>query len=179
MQKKPPLTAQEKENLALLLERVDSSEIRGEIWHQLVQKFITVSVIFCVLDKNGDVFLSYRKDREFDGYHLPGATVNDWETVDQARERLAQGELKRDAGIDIGETKPIGWVEASRGVGDNPTRHAVILMYLTYVQNNVSLPEGLGFFPLKQLPSNILGCEKRVLSFFQKYLSDGVYILGA
>lgn len=178
MQINTQLDEHEKEQLAYLLQKVENVQIKGEIWHQLVQKFVTVSVIFCVLDKKGDVFLSYRKDREFDGYHLPGATVNDWETIDQARQRLIEGELIRDAGVEVGETKPIGWVEVTRGIDDNPTRHAVVLMYIAYTKNNVPQKAGSGFYPLDTLPSNILGCEKRVLTFFQKYLHDGLPIMG-
>lgn len=174
---KNSLNEEEKKQLADLLSRINNTQIKGEIWHQLVQKFITVSAVFCVLDEE-KVFLTYRKDREFDGYHLPGVTVNDWETVDQARERLVKGEVEAEAGLKVSEPEPIGWVEVERGVDDNPTRHAIILLYITRIQNVPSLKEGAGFYPLDNLPENILGCEKRLLSFFARYLEDGLIILG-
>lgn len=52
-----PLKEEEKQQLAGLLERIKNTEIKGEIWHQLVKKFITVPIELCILDKQNRVFL--------------------------------------------------------------------------------------------------------------------------
>lgn len=72
-----PLNEQEIIKLTDLLARVDNTQIKGDVWYELVKKFITVPIELCILDDQERVLLVYRKDREFDGYHMPGSVVND------------------------------------------------------------------------------------------------------
>lgn len=174
------LTDQEKKELVVLLEKIENTEIRGEIWHQLVKKFITVPVELCILDDNDRVFLVYRKDQEFDGYHMPGSVVNDWETVEEARARLIQDEVVTGAGIEITEPEPIGWVESVREAGpaEASTRHGVLLLHIARFRGDFIAREGMGFYAFDAIPSNTLGCHKYLIPFFERYLRDGKPILG-
>lgn len=174
------LDEDEKKEFVNLLEKVDNIQIRGEIWHQLVKKFITVPIELCILDDQDKVFLVYRKDREFDGYHMPGTVVNDWETVKEARLRLVNGEVIRDAGFQVSEPEPIGWIEVRRGDGaeENKTRNAVSLLHVSRLQGDFQKKEGIGFFAFDSLPENTLGCHKFLLRKFAQYLEDGEAVLG-
>lgn len=175
-----PLNESDKRELAKLLERAKNTDIKGEIWYQFVKKFITVPVELCVLDKENRVFLVYRKDREFDGYHLPGTIVNDWETVHDARLRLMQGEIKNDAGFDISYPEPIGWLQVRRGEGEveSPTRHTVALLHIARVEGDFTPQEGYGFYALDDIPKNTLRDHKFILRYFRRYIEDGRIILG-
>ncbi|MEK6968702.1 MAG: hypothetical protein AABX51_08840, partial [Nanoarchaeota archaeon] len=89
----------EEENILLanLLNKANNTEIKGAVWHELVKKFMTVSVELFVLDDSNQIFLIRRPscDPEFTGcpYQMPGTVVNDWENVNLAKERLIQTEI--------------------------------------------------------------------------------------
>lgn len=174
------LTDEEKKELAHLLEKAENVEIRGEIWHQLVKKFITVPIELCILNEENKVFLVYRKDREFDGYHMPGTVINDWETVDEACNRLIKKEVAEGAGLTITTPISIGWLEVRRGnkPEESKTRNAISLLHVAKVFGKPLLKEGSGFYAFDALPENTLGHHKYILTFFEKYLDDGQIILG-
>ena len=163
------ITEEEKKELARLLSKIKNREIVGDIWHQLVKKFITVPVELCVLDSKNRVFLVYRKDREFDGYHLPGTIVNDWETVHDARVRLMQGEIQKDAGFVISYPESIGWIEVRRGEGEyeSRTRNTVALLHIARIQGEFIEKEGYGFYALDAIPENTLQDHKFILRYFK------------
>ena len=175
-----PLDENDKEQLAHLLERAKNTDIKGEIWHQLVKKFITIPVELCVLDNENKVFLVYRKDREFDGYHLPGTIVNDWETVHDARVRLMQGEIQKDAGFMISYPESIGWIEVRRGEGEceSRTRNTVALLHIARIQGEFTKNEGYGFYAFDDIPNGTLRDHKFILRYFKRYLENGHPILG-
>lgn len=174
------LTLEEKKDLADLLKKVSNVEIRGEIWHQLVHKFITIPIELCILNDRNEVFLVYRKDREFDGYHMPGTVLNDWEDVSKARSRLVLGEVMTGAGISITEPQSIGWFEITRGTKahEDPHRHEISLLHVAYITNEFIPRDGMGFYSFEELPENILGHHKYLLQFFKRYLEDGKIIVG-
>lgn len=176
----PSLDEEEKKQLAHLLEKVDNVQIRGEIWHQLVKKIITVPIELCITDENNNVFLVYRKDREFDGYHMPGTVINDWETVEEACNRLVKGEVIRDAGITISSPYSIGWLEVRRGLKEeeSTTRNAISLLFTARLEGDFVPQEGKGFFSFDNLPENTLGHHKFILRYFRKNFEDGSIILG-
>lgn len=174
------LNEKEKKELVILLEKVESTEIKGDIWHQLVKKFITVPIELCILDDDNRIFMVYRKDREFDGYHMPGSVVNDWETVEEAKARLVKGEINDGAGIEITEPISIGWLDSPKDAGpaEPSPRHGVLLLHIAYFHGTFSPREGMGFFPLDNIPENTLGCHKFLVTFLRKYLEDSSPILG-
>ncbi len=176
----PQLTDDEKEELANLLKKANNVEIRGEIWHQLVVKFITVPIELCILNERNEVFLVYRKDREFDGYHMPGTVVNDWEDVTTARTRLVHGEVMIGAGFSITDPHPIGWLEVGRGEEpyQDRHRHAVSLLHIARTTSEFTPREGMGFYPFDEIPKNTLGHHQYLLTFFKRYLHDKQIILG-
>ena len=174
------LREEEKELLAKLLERAESTDIKGDTWHEMVKKFITVPVELCVLDTENKVFLVYRKDREFDGYHLPGTVVTDWETVHDARLRIVTSEIKEHAGFDISYPESVGWIEVKRGTGPdcNPTRHTAALLHIAHQVSDFTPREGSGFYSFDNIPENTLPDHKFMLRYFKRYLENGQAILG-
>lgn len=174
------LNEKEKQDLVVLLEKIENTEIRGEIWHQLVKKFITVPVELCILDNQNRVFLVYRKDREFDGYHMPGSVVNDWETVDEARKRLVRDEVIIGAGIEITEPEPIGWMDSPKDAGptEPSPRHGILLLHIARFHGDFQPRDGMGFYSLDSIPENTLGCHKYLFPFLKRYLEDSKPILG-
>ena len=174
------LNQQEKNELVRLLEKVKNTEITGEVWHQLVKKFITVPIELCVLDDENNFLMIYRKDREFDGYHLPGSVVNEWETVSEALARLIKKEIVDDLGINVDGVEPIGWLDSPKDVwpSDPSTRHGVLLLHIARF-HGIFLPrEGVGFYSFETVPENTLGCHKFIIPFFERFLKNKEPILG-
>ncbi|HMO77677.1 MAG TPA: NUDIX hydrolase [Candidatus Paceibacterota bacterium] len=132
------------------MEKTDDTEIRGEIWHQLVKKFITVATELCILDNKNRVLLIYRKDREFDGYHLPGSVVNNWETGKGALSRLIFQEVTVGVGSDMTEPEPLGWLGSSKDAGpaEPSSRHGVLLLHVARFSDAFLPREVVAFYDL-------------------------------
>ncbi len=179
------LNEDEKQLLVKLLNKADNTEIKGAIWHELVRKFVTTTIEMCVLDNRSRILLVRRlaNDPEFTDrpYHMPGTVICDWETVDQARERLIKSEINSIDILKITEPKPIGWMEFHRG-GDQEknsnTRHTIALLHIARFEGEFSEKENAGFFPIDSIPENVIGCHKFMTSIFKRYLEDGQIILG-
>lgn len=164
------------------MKKIEPEEFRGDIWHTLVCKFVTVPIELCILNSKNQVFLVCRKDEDFDGYHIPGSVVNDWETVEEAKVRLVKTEIERDAGIFVSQPQSVGWIESPKILDGKPlsTRHGVLLLHMARVleDDSIILKEGSGFFDFDNLPANTLECHKFLLPFFKRHLETGEIILG-
>ena len=104
------LNNEELSQLLDLLRRVNNTQIRGPVWHALIQVFPTVPLELIVLNDDNEVLLVYREDNEFKGWHHPGSVWNDWETIATRMQKLISGEIVKDAEIQITEPQSIGWV---------------------------------------------------------------------
>lgn len=174
-----PLNTKELSELADLLAKVDDTQIKGEVWHKLIQKFMTVAVELCILDGQDRVFLARRSpdDMEFPGrpYHMPGTVVNDWEKVKEAILRLIKNEIQS-AGLEITEPEPIGWVEVSKG--KKMDRHEIGLLHIAHFRGTFPEREDMGFFPINNLPKDIINSHIFLIEKFKEYLKNGKPILG-
>lgn len=176
------LNDDEKTQLLTLLRRMKNTDIRGPIWHTLVTKFPTIAFELIVLDDQNRVLLIHRDDEEFpDCWHHPGSVWNDWETLPERLEKLVKGEIIKGAGIEITKPESIGWLAVYRGddkVGalSNPTRNFCALVQLAYLKSEFTPKEGVGFFPLNDLPENTLACHRYIISRVEEYLKTGVSI---
>lgn len=170
------LNQDEKNVLAELLEKAENKDIRGPVWHALVKKFPTVPIELMVFNDKKEVFLVYRDDAEFTGWHHPGSCWNDWETLPERRQKLVDGEIIKDAGIKITEPISIGWMGVYRGDGpdENGSRNACSLIHMAHLASEFTPKQGYGFFPLDNLPEDTLGCHKYILRRVKQYLVDGV-----
>ncbi|MBP9866836.1 MAG: NUDIX hydrolase [Candidatus Pacebacteria bacterium] len=174
------LNEEEKKELVVLLDKIENKEIRGSVWHSLVKKFITVPIELCIFDEQNRILLVYRKDSEFDGYHMPGSVVNDWETVEEAKERLIREEITIPLGIEISEVEAIGWLDSPKDSwpGEPSTRHGILLLHVARYKGIFIPKEGTNFFALSELPDNTLGCHRFIIPFFERYLKTGQIVLG-
>ena len=167
----------QKEQLAVLLEKASNTDLRGRVWRALVQIFPTVPIELIILDDQGRAFLVYRHDDEFTGWHHPGSTWNDWETIPERRAKLVAGEIVKGAGlIGITEPKSIGWmgIYRGKGPGTNPTRHECSLVHLSHFHGTWEPREGMGFFPLDNLPADTLEHHRLILGRVKQFLVDGI-----
>jgi hypothetical protein len=161
------------------LRRIKNTQIRGQAWKELAKKIPFVPIELIITDAFNRVFMIYRDDGEFKGWHIPGSVWNDWETIPDRRKALVAGEVIKDAGLTISDPVPIGWLGVYRGDGpDNSlTRNSCALMHLAHVIGEPTMREGYGFFPLDHLPEDTLSHHKYMLRRFKQYLVDGAFLV--
>lgn len=170
------LTDTEKVEFAALFKKAKSTDFKREIFHEMVKKTISVPIELMIVNQADEVFLVYRKDNEFDGYHHPGTVINDWETYETALKRLLAGEIVKDAGLEIAKPVMFAVTEGPRGdvPGGNPTRHAISLFHVARFHGKFSEKSGMGFFPLNALPENTLEFHRYYIeNVLSPYLKTG------
>ena len=169
------LTEQEVRMLVGLLEKLEWPTPK-EVFYMIMRRFISIPIELCVLDGNDRVLMFYRKDEEYDGYHMPGTVLRDDETVPQAIKRLIQNEL---VGSEVTDPKNIGWVEIPRGngYGNNPTRHEISILFIAHLQGADGGSGGV-VFTFDALPENTLPHHRVLAEKFRLYLENGKPILG-
>lgn len=147
------LTQSEVEQLAGLLGKIEWP-MPKEVFYALLRCTVSVPIELAVIDDKGYVLMFYRKDEEYDGYHMPGTVLRDNEDVSNALRRLLASEL---VGANISAPQNIGWIEIPRGSGhgENPTRHEISLIFLARLHGEYQ-GKGGEFFPIHKLPKNTL-----------------------
>lgn len=149
--------------------------IDSRIFHAILLKFPSVPIELVVLDQENRVLMFYRKDHEYDGFHMPGTVLRNNETVPQAVDRLLQSEV---VGAGIISVENVGVTEISRGTkcGENPTRHEISILYLARLGRSYAGNGGI-FSPMDDLPENTLPHHRVLVEKFQKYIKTGKPIL--
>lgn len=147
-----------------------------EVFHALVSVVVTVPLELCVLDSQMRALMFYRKDSEYNGYHLPGTVLRNDDTILKALSRLIQNEL---AGYKITQPENIGWIEVLMGdrEGQDPGRHQISLIFIARLDESALVKSGV-FFHLDALPSDILTHHRMILEKVKEYLTDGKPLLG-
>lgn len=174
------LNKNELETLTDLLDRIENTQIRGPVWHALVKKFPTVAIELIVLDADNKVFLAYRKDQEFCGWHHPGSVWNDWETIDERLQRLVQREITEDAKLKISKPYPIGWRAEYKSATENNgvTRSTCSLYYVAKLEGDFVKMDGYGFFQFSHLPEDTLPFHKEGLAEIYPHLFSKIELAG-
>ena len=165
-----PLTDAEQDTLAQFLIRAQWP-LKPDIFAAWVRKFVSVPIELAVFNQDGHVLLIYRKDQEYEGYHMPGTVLRDNEDVPTAINRLLSGEV----GSKVTRPIPLGWKEVTRGneFGQNRSRHEISLLHTCWPIGPYS---GEGeFFPTDQLPENTLSHHKVLIEEMVKRLKSGEY----
>jgi ADP-ribose pyrophosphatase YjhB (NUDIX family) len=142
------LTIEEAETLVKLLGKMEWP-LPPKVFSAIIGKIVSIPIELVVLDSANRVLMTYREDREYKGWHLPGTVLREPETVLGALERLKTGELR---GTEISTPVNIGWVEIPKGDGrgENPTRHEISLVFVARLASKYC---GQGkFFDIDNLP---------------------------
>lgn len=159
MDEQNPLAPEEEDQLADLLTRVEWP-LSPHVFAAAVNKFVSVPIELLVLDDDNRILMFYRKDEEYEGYHIPGTVLRDNEDVPAAIQRLLKSEV---VGGKVTRPISLGWLEVQKGngFGQNPSRHEISLLHLCW---SIGTYQGKGgeFFPLDQLPDSTLS-HHRVL----------------
>jgi ADP-ribose pyrophosphatase YjhB (NUDIX family) len=100
-----------------------------------------------------EVFLTYREDKFFKGWHLPGCTHLPTETIMETFERT----VKKEIGAKVSAPTSLGWFERPKGEGSDkcPRGYELLIVFTAQVKGSRAETETERFFPLSSLPQTI------------------------
>ena len=150
--------------------------IDSRVFRVLCNKTVSVPIELAVLNSRDEILMFYRKDEEYDGYHIPGTVIQDTDSVQAALQRLLQNEVIS-GDEHISSPKYINWMEIPKGNdhGQNPTRHEISLIYACWLNGPYKGKDG-EFYPLDDLPENTLSHHRVLISEVQRWLSKNPWI---
>ena len=170
------LTEKENQQLVALLGKLAWPADRS-VFNALCENF-SVTPIELVVIREGvhgpEVFLSYRNDEYFTGWHITCSIILPGWTAD----RVIKDILSREVGISLAEPRAefVRFRQFMKGGGYGQSRRGqeVSLIHVLRLPEGteVSLDAGRKFFPLSELPEDILFHHKVVLADVKEYLSS-------
>lgn len=151
------LTKQEESELIRLMDKI-RFPVSRELFFAWCKTFVTVSADVIVIRKSakgGEVFLTYREDEFYKGWHIPGSIRLPNELLDDARRRVLVTEvgLLKDTKTDF-----FTWVDYpyGSGVGESPRGPVISLYFCCVGQSEIKETSEGRFFRLSELPEDIL-----------------------
>lgn len=146
------LSPVEQAELARLLKRVVEDD-RGfipdpayEVIHKLVP-WPAVEVL--IYDKQGRFLLTYRDDKNFIGWHIPGGYMKPGEDFHQACTRNIQKERIAQEVINIQLIASSVWLE-----GEHPFGYPISLIFACQISDEIAERENLRWF--SNIPNNVI-----------------------
>ncbi len=136
----------------------------------------TVPLELMIFDEYERIFLLYRKDDEYDGWHVPGSMILRRQSQEAKLAELLHREIKP-TGLAVWDPKfffvsehmPGPDDQSERSLGEDPRGQQESLVYLTRAVEGSHPREG-AFFPLNELPQNTLGHQRRMIATARKLL---------
>ena len=158
------LTEMESKTLVSLMKKVEFP-ISPEMFDAWCGSFVTNPIELAVLrvrDGCQEVFMIYRNDAFYVGWHMPGSIYLPGNTVQQVIQRLVKREIKQE----ISATKFVGYVEVSKA--ENPRGQELSLLFVSWLVGNNDVSHGK-FFPLENPPPNTLEHHKKLLQLVARH----------
>src|SRR5688500_9456234 len=103
------MTPEETKQLVTLLDKLRTDDLLPpnmpyDVW-KAIHRIVPIPTIEAIVTRDGkDFVLTYRKDNDWDGWHIPGSYMHYRESIEDGCKRIGQVEL----GIDIVFDKCIG-----------------------------------------------------------------------
>jgi hypothetical protein len=169
------LTGGENHQLAELLKKL-SWPVDSKVFDALCENFSVTPVELAVMRKSlcgPEVFMVYRNDKFFRGWHITGSIVVPGRTTDDVLRDI----VSREVGISFAEPhfSFVRFRQFMKGSGPNQSRRGqeVSLIHILFLPDDtdVSLDGERGFFPLNNLPRDTLQHHKVVLADVREYLA--------
>lgn len=112
--------------------------------------------------KNGpEVFLTYRNDEFFNGWHIPGAVHLPNENIDSTLKRVLRTEIK----MRVNKPRFFGYFERMKGNGTNQSKRGYELstFFTCRLMGKAAESDNEKFFPLNNLPKNTMTAHLPIL----------------
>ncbi|MEK7116782.1 MAG: NUDIX domain-containing protein [Patescibacteria group bacterium] len=165
------LTSQEEKELVRLINKLSFPTPLPvfEAWCQVFGTVCAEVIVIKNKDKNPEIFLTYRKDKFFKGWHIPGRVCIPTEKIGNTIERVCKEEIK----MPITKESFFDWFERPFGknIGESPRGHEFSFVFTAELKGKKRENQIEKFFPLNKLPKNLLPLQIPIikkLSYFYK-----------
>ncbi len=150
------LTPEESKELARLMKKV-TFPVTPEVFDAWCE-FFTINTVEIALMRNNaagerEVFLTYRKDNYFDGWHIPGSVIRPGDSVQVVIDRVTKKELE----MEISTPTYLRWFEREKGIGKDlcPRGQEISLLFSSELIGEPHEHEHGKFFSFSNLPKLI------------------------
>ena len=140
--------------------RQEGEHIPEEAWLPLMDAVVTSWCEIAIAKKAGDnwkVLLTYRKDKNWDGWHIPGGL---WKVQYPTFQDICNAIAQRELGIEVEFRRVIDAVKWTK----HPFAHPLALICLCEAKGEIQETETAKFFNRENLPRNMVN------DYHQKYL---------
>lgn len=166
------LTPEESKQLAALMQKVEFP-VPVEVFNEWCANFTIGTAEIALFrvnpkTKEKEVFLTYRKDRFFDGWHFPGSVILPGKTVQDTLNKVIKTEL---GSITITDPKYLTWFERVKGRDEGLRGQELSLFYISYTEANIET-EAEKFFSLKNIPKNLIPAHIVVVDYLKENLKN-------
>lgn len=169
------LTNQENLELVRLLNKIEWP-VSADLFDAICGNMSINPVDLAILKKSTDgfkIFLIYRKDNFFDGWHIPGSVILPGRTIAMVLKDIIEREINiPEKGFDF---KFITFHQFMKGsnLGQCPRGQETELLYALFLEEDVRIEtdEFRKFFPIEKPPENALSHHKTLLLSIRNYLS--------
>ena len=157
------LTDQEQKELVRLMNKL-SFPMPLAVFEARCRVFGTVCAEVVVIknrNKDAQIFLTYRDDKFFKGWHIPGRVCLPTEKISDTTQRVCKEEIKMKTGKKIF----FNWFERpfGSGIGKSPRGHEFSFVFLSELKGKVKEKTTEKFFSLKNLPKDLLLSQKPII----------------
>ena len=133
----------------------------------IFEKFMSRTVPSCVelvLVRDGSVYLTYRKDKFWKGYHVPGSYIAPGETLVQTAQRIADREIP---GVEITSANVIG----AMSYPESPRFHdAALIVVAEFTGCPMDSREHAGNWFGSKPPSDLIDVHRPYWPIIQRHL---------
>ncbi len=168
------LTIVEETELIRLMSKVQFP-VSPDVFDVWCENFISNPVELAVVRNCGrtsQIFLIYRADKYYRGWHMPGSVLLPGRKVKQVLESL----VKREVGLELAELKNppvfLDYMEFAKGngKGENPRGQKLSLLFVLKLESSEYVTADGGFFSLNELPEDLLTSHKVLVERVRRHL---------
>lgn len=141
-----------------------------EAWCRVFGTVCAEMIVIKNRDKNPEIFLTYRKDKFFKGWHIPGRVCIPTEEINDTLKRVCKEEIK----MLITKEKFFGWFERpfGKGVGECSRGHEFSFVFIAELKGGATENHAEKFFPLNKLPKNLISLQIPIIKELNHFLLD-------
>lgn len=106
------------------------------------------------IEDKTEIFLEYREDKFFQGWHIPGCVHLPTESIEDTLNRVIEKEIR----FKITSPEFLFWFEYEKGegLGESPRGHVFSFLYKAFVDEVPELSSTRKFFDLNNLPEDVI-----------------------
>ncbi|MFA6432640.1 MAG: NUDIX domain-containing protein [Candidatus Paceibacterota bacterium] len=151
------LASQEQNELIKLMGKV-TFPLPPEVFSAWCLAFPTIAAELAVMRNNDgvrEIFLTYREDEFFKGWHIPGSIHLPNEKFEDTLDRVITSEMGMSSSTPYEFYRWFQY-QPGNGIGESPRGDVITLMFVCEKPGNVEESDIAKFFPLTEMPEDLL-----------------------